>query len=154
MKLFKAPSQPPTIADRLVIDAAELHAFKVYSALQGAVSWYTWRRSTHVEFSRCRVYLRASIQETRKILKQAPPATSKPLLRLEDWQLQRDAAYQQTDNAELARRLTLQTSLVKMLHTYDPRRNDAAAHLEALREEAAKRFAGLFYPHLAFREAA
>lgn len=147
MKIYKEPTEAPAIADPLVIDAAELHAMRVYAESRGVTLWFHYRwKKTGERKPNARGYVRDSIKRFRKILAEAAPGPE-PILRLEGWQIESTYAnYSELESAELARRLRMQGALRKLLSCSDPRWRAVEDNNNRLMQQAATRFAGLFAP--------
>ena len=149
MKLPPRNIAVPSPADPLVIDAAELHRERVAAHLQRVYMWFGWRHRRDGEQDLYRRWTRAAVRDLRAVLA-TPAPESDPMIRLSDWQL--DAAivrYEapQMESIDLVDRLHLQESICRIL--VDDRRLMRAQDVrDVLRDEAARRFVGLFEPKM------
>ncbi|HEX2101467.1 MAG TPA: hypothetical protein VHF69_12425 [Candidatus Synoicihabitans sp.] len=156
MKLPPREIPALVVADRLVIDAAELHQATMRSTVTALWMWWDARKrpaNDPTTRSRIRGWVRDEAKKIRGLRNEAVPP-SRPMLTLAPWQLDRASEVEGLSNRELARRLLNQQALSRILPTGDPRRYDVSAVQDGLSREAAARFAGLHNPHLIFVEEA
>lgn len=149
MRLPPRKIDVPPPADPLVIDAAELHRECIASHLRRVWMWYDWRHRRDGDHDICRRWIRDAVRDLRAVLAIRAPE-SDPMIRLYDWQLDagivRDEITEM-ESRDLVDRLQLQESICRIL-AHDSRLMKAVNVREVLRNEAARRFAGLFAPDL------
>lgn len=145
MRLPPRKIDVPPPADPLVIDAAELHRESVAAHLRRVYTWFDWRHRRDGDQDLYRRWTRDAVRDLRAVLA-TPVREADPMIRLCDWQLEPDIVrdeIEQMESADLVDRLQLQQSTCRIL--VNDRRIMRAEHVRTLlRDEAARRFAGLF----------
>lgn len=149
MKLPPRNLDVPPPADPLVIDAAELHRERLAAHLRRVYTWFGWRHRKDGDQALYRRWTRDAVRDLRAVLA-TPAPESDPMIRLCDWQLDPSIVRNEVgemQSIDLVDRLQIQESICRIL-VDDRRLMRAQAVRGLLRDEAARRFVGLFEPKI------